>query len=46
LEENSLLGGKVIPHDLPSNWPDIDIDTPEDWEMAKRFIFYKKESII
>ncbi len=45
LKENSLLGKNIIPYNLPINWPDIDIDTKEDWEMAKSFIFNKREAI-
>ena len=38
LEKNTLLGEKIISQDLPLNWPDIDIDTKEDWEFAESFI--------
>lgn len=38
LEKNSILGKNILGEKLPTNWPDIDIDTSEDWEDAERFI--------
>lgn len=43
LERNSLLGESILPHNLPVSWPDIDIDTKKDWEIAESFISNHKE---
>lgn len=40
LDCGSLLGGRILAAPLPAEWPDIDIDTPEDWRIAEAFAHY------
>lgn len=34
LDCGTLLGQHILAEQLPNSWPDIDIDTPEDWTVA------------
>jgi CMP-N-acetylneuraminic acid synthetase len=40
LDRGSLLGERILAERLPTEWPDIDIDTPEDWRIAENFAHY------
>lgn len=40
LDRGSLLGDRILAEYLPLAWPDIDIDTPEDWRIAEAFAHY------
>lgn len=40
LDRGSLLGDRILAEPLPPAWPDIDIDTPEDWRIAEAFADY------
>lgn len=37
LDQGSLLGNRILAEPLPAEWPDIDIDTPQDWRMAQAY---------
>jgi CMP-N-acetylneuraminic acid synthetase len=40
LDRGSLLGERILAEPLPAEWPDIDIDTPEDWRVAEAFAHF------